>query len=72
MAESFVHRVWKSGTVALMLIVTLHLALKGFFKPKTPIIDFTPMAEKYEARGQKMIFMLFDALREDFVSWPGD
>ena len=51
MADSLVHRVWKNGTVALMLMVTLHLALKGFFKPKTPILQFSPMQEKYEARG---------------------
>ncbi len=30
------------------------------------------MAQKHAKSGRKVIFMLFDAMREDFLEWPED
>ena len=70
MAETFVHRVWKNGTITLILILTLHLSLSSFFKPKASLLNAAELTPEYEAPGKKVIYMLFDALREDFVEWP--
>ena len=66
------HRVWKIGTIALLLIISLHLTLMGFFKPRATLTEHSPVTEDHSAPGRKVIYMLFDALREDFLQWPDD
>ena len=44
----------------------------SFFKPKANLTDNTPPFEKAQAGGRKVILMLFDALREDFVEFDSD
>jgi len=39
MTTPLVHRVWKIGTVTLLLVISLHLTLNGFFKPRTMLTD---------------------------------
>ena len=72
MTTPLTHRVWKIGTVALLLIISVHLTLNGFFKPRTMLTDHSQMAQKHAKSGKKVIFMLFDAMREDFLEWPED
>ena len=51
MTTPFVHRVWKTGTVTLLLIITLQLTLNGFFKPRTMLTDHTQMETKHAKSG---------------------
>ena len=66
------HRVWKIGTISLLLIISLQLTLMGFFKPRATLTEHSPVREEHSAPGRKVIYMLFDALREDFLQWPED
>ena len=57
----------------LMLIISIHLIFNGFMKPKALLTETSQLVEsKHAGKGRKVIFMLFDALREDFVEWPED
>ena len=70
--KSLTHRVWQNGTLVLMLLITIQLVFSGFFKSKTLVLDRAPLLPEHAAPGRKVIYLLFDALREDFVKWPGD
>lgn len=70
MTAPTVHRVWKIGTVALLLVMSLHLTLNGFFKPRAMLPDHSRLGTKHAKNGKKVIYMLFDAMREDFIDWP--
>ena len=72
MATPTIHRVWKTGSIALMLIISMQLILQGFFKPREVLTDSSEQLTQHKAPGRKVIYMLFDALREDFVEWPDD
>ena len=61
------HRVWKIGTISLLLIISLQLTMSGFFKPRAMLTEHSALREEHKSPGRKVIFMLFDALREDFV-----
>lgn len=37
------HRVWKIGTVTLLLIISLQLTLSGFFKPRAMLTEHSPI-----------------------------
>ena len=66
------HRIWKIGSIALMLIISTQLTLSGFMKPRVQLTDHSALEEEHMQPGRKVIYMLFDALREDFVDWPED
>ena len=68
---SLKHRLWKGGTLLLMLIMSLHLTISGFMKPRHMILQNAELSPEHEAPGRKVIFILFDALREDYIEWPG-
>ena len=44
----------------------------SFFKPKVDIRDNTQPFDKAQSGGRKVILMLFDALREDFVEFDSE
>ena len=46
--------------------------LMSFFKPQKDLTDNTPPFEQAKSGKRKVIMMLFDALREDFVEWDPD
>ena len=71
-AKSLVHRIWQGGTLALLLMITLHLTLTGFFKPKPELKEKSQLLPEHSAPGRKVIYVLFDALREDYIEWPND
>lgn len=64
------HKLWKSLTTLLLLALTIQFTLRGFFKPKMNIDDKTPPLKlPKEGPGRKVILLLADALREDFVEF---
>jgi len=68
---SIVHRVWLSGTLLLMLFITLNLAFSSFFRSRPLILENSELGPEHQKPGQKVIYILFDALREDYIEWPG-
>ena len=46
--------------------------LMSFFKPKKNLTENTPPFEQAQSGNRKVIMMLFDALREDFVEFDSD
>ena len=66
------HRVWKIGTITLLLVISIQLTLNGFFKPRAMLAEYSPIKAQHSQPGRKVIYMLFDAMREDFVQWPSD
>lgn len=68
--KSLVHRVWQNGTLALLLVITLQITFTSFFKNKPEMKEHSPMLPEHSAPGRKVIFVLFDALREDYIEWP--
>lgn len=72
MTAPTVHRVWKIGTVALLLVLSLHLTLSSFFKPRAMMSEHSRFGTKHAKNGRKVIYMLFDAMREDFIDWPAE
>lgn len=72
MAVPTAHRIWKVGTITLLLTISIHLTLNGFFRERTTLTDSSELKEKHYEPGRKIIYLLFDALREDFCEWPDD
>ena len=68
--STLTHRVWKIGSISLMMLLSMQLVFNGFFVPRTKLTEVSPMTQEHEKPGRKVIFMLFDALREDFLEWP--
>jgi hypothetical protein len=46
--------------------------MNAFFKQKKNLLDFTPPLPEKSQNDRKVILLLFDALREDFVALPDD
>ena len=72
MAVPTTHRIWKVGTIMLLLTISIHLTLNGFFRPRAQLTDSSVLKEQHYEPGRKVIYLLFDALREDFCEWPED
>ena len=70
MEAPLTHRIWKIGSISLMFIIALQLTFTGFFKSREKLTDHSLLTEKHAQPGRKVIYLLFDALREDFVEWP--
>jgi predicted AlkP superfamily pyrophosphatase or phosphodiesterase len=54
----------------LLLLLTIQLTLQGFFRQKASLPNKSPPPQPTIHNDRKVIMMLFDALREDFVEWP--
>lgn len=65
------HKLWKILTTLLLLALTIQFTLRGFFKPKYNLDNKTPLKSHYKSQPnrQKVILLLADALREDFVEF---
>ena len=64
------HRIWHGGTLMLMLMITLSLSWNSFYKFRPLILDSAELQPEHEKPGKKVILVLYDALREDFIEWP--
>lgn len=62
------HKLWKILTTLLLLALSIQFTLRGFFKPKLNLDDKSPTL-KSDGRKRKVILLLADALREDFVEF---
>ena len=69
---SLKNQLWKAGTLALIVLISLNLTMSGFSKPRHMILQNSEPGPEHEAPGRKVLFILFDALREDYIEWPGD
>lgn len=64
------HKVWKILTTLLLLALSIQFTLRGFFKPKLNIDTKAVGNSHYQKPVQrKVILLLADALREDFVEF---
>lgn len=52
---------------ALLLFLTIQLTLQGFFRQRAILTDKSPPPQPPIKNDRKVIMMLVDALREDFV-----
>jgi GPI ethanolamine phosphate transferase 3 subunit O len=66
------HKIWKILTTLLLLALTIQFTLRGFFKPKLNLEDKTVSAVIKTGDKRKVILLLADALREDFVEFDTD
>lgn len=67
--SSRLHKLWKVTTTTLLLLLTIQFTLMGFFKQKAILHNKTPAFTKYDKNDNKVIILLIDALREDFVDF---
>ena len=70
MEEPLTHRVWKIGSISLMFIMSLQLTFTGFYATREKLYDHSVLTQEHAQPGRKLIFLIFDALREDFNEWP--
>jgi predicted AlkP superfamily pyrophosphatase or phosphodiesterase len=61
------HKLWKILTTLLLLALSIQFTLRGFFKPKMNLEDKSTILQTKTNR--KVILLLADALREDFVEF---
>ena len=66
---SRLHKFWKVTTTTLLLLLTIQFTLMGFFKQKAILHNKTPAFTKNYKNDNKVIILLIDALREDFVDF---
>lgn len=65
------HKVWRAGTITLLLLLAIQTTLDGFFREKTILMDkSSPRLQEPKNSQRKVILLLADALREDFVEFP--
>lgn len=62
------HKVWKVVTTTLLLLLTIQFTLMGFFKQKAILNNKTETGNQIPS-DRKLIILLVDALREDFVDF---
>ena len=64
-------RVWKSVTTCLLFALTCQLILQGFFREKSVITRKSDVTHVINTapNNRKVIMLLVDALREDFVDF---
>ena len=65
------HKIWRAGTISLLLLLAIQTTMDGFFREKTMLTDKSPpRGSNPENSDRKVILLLADALREDFVEFP--
>jgi predicted AlkP superfamily pyrophosphatase or phosphodiesterase len=67
---SLIHRVWRGLATMILLVLSIHFTMSAFFKQKHNLEQKTEPATHRSTTKQKVILLLFDALREDFVEVP--
>ena len=63
------HKIWQAGTITLLLLISCQLVMNGFFKPKLNLNNHSEPFEQASKSDRKVIMLLVDALREDFVEF---
>ena len=63
------HKTWKIGSVMLLLLLSIQFTMNGFFRQKAMLKDQTPPYTTVNKSDRKVIFLMVDALREDFVEF---
>ena len=63
------HKIWQAGTVTLLLLISCQLVMNGFFKPKLNLNNHSEPFGQASKSDRKVIMLLVDALREDFVEF---
>lgn len=63
------HKIWKVSTTTLLLMLTIQFTLMGFFKQKAILENKTAVPVDQAPSDRKVIMLLVDALREDFVDF---
>ena len=63
------HKLWKTTTSSILLLLAIQFNLMAFFKQIEILTYKTQTAENAEPSGRKLIVLLIDALREDFVEF---
>jgi predicted AlkP superfamily pyrophosphatase or phosphodiesterase len=64
------HKLWKLLTTLLLILLTIQFTLRGFFAPKLNLDDKTVSnTNNIGESKRKVILILADALREDFVEF---
>ena len=63
------HKLWKTTTSSILLLLAIQFNLMAFFKQKVILTYKTQTAENAEPSDRKLIVLLIDALREDFVEF---
>lgn len=56
----------------MLLVLTIQLTLSSFLRPRHIITETAELAPEHSEPGRKVIFILYDALREDYIEWPGN
>ena len=63
------HKLWKICTTLLLLVLSVQFTLQGFRKQKANLEDRTVPTTLGKSQKRKVILLLADALREDFVEF---
>ena len=63
------HKVWKATTSTILLLLAIQFNLMAFFKQKEILTNKTKTAVNAEPSDRKLILLLIDALREDFIDF---
>ena len=66
---SAAHKLWKVGSILLLLLLATHFTTDGFFRQKSILTDVTPSRITPSKSDRKVILLMVDALREDFVEF---
>ena len=64
-------KIWKVTVSTVLLLLTIQLTLEGFFREKRQLPNINHSQDGFRTN-QKVILMLVDALREDFVAFDSD
>ena len=69
---SVVHKFWKVGSILLLMLLSIQFVMNGFFRQRALLTDTTPARILPSKSDRKVIFLMVDALREDFVEFDTD
>jgi predicted AlkP superfamily pyrophosphatase or phosphodiesterase len=61
------YKVWHGVTITILLLMTIQFTLQGFFRQKAILTNKTSPEHNPRPNDRKVIMVLIDALREDFV-----
>ena len=64
-----VRKAWYGTTVCLLFALAINYMLNGMFLQKHSLTNTTPPQDKTKANNRKVVMLLVDALREDFVEF---
>ena len=66
---SAAHKTWKVGSILLLLLLSIQFTMNGFFRQRALLLDKSNQRILPSKSDRKVIFLMVDALREDFVEF---